>query len=57
MVVFFLISCLEIKKITFMNDLEQSVTMDFNNFKKNIAIKDSSFKIDIPDNFDVIIDK
>jgi len=46
-----------IKKITFMNDLEQSVTMDFNNFKKNISIKDSSFKIDIPDNFDVIIDK
>jgi len=46
-----------IKKITFMNDLDQSVTMDFNNFKKNVVIKDSSFKIDIPDNFDVIIDK
>jgi len=46
-----------IKKITFMNDLDQSVTMDFNNFKKNVIINDSSFKIDIPDNFDVIIDK
>ena len=27
------------------------------NFKKNIRILDSSFKIDIPENFDVIVDK
>ena len=31
--------------------------MEFDDFKKNIRILDSSFKIDIPDNFDVIVDK
>ncbi len=44
-------------KITFMNDFDQSVTMNFEGFKKNIGILDSVFKIDIPQNFDVIIDK
>tara|TARA_B110000008_G_C16852456_1_gene517333 strand:+ start:164 stop:808 length:645 start_codon:yes stop_codon:yes gene_type:complete len=47
----------KIKKITFVNDFDQSVTMSFNGFKKNANILDSSFKIDIPDSFDVIIDK
>ena len=46
-----------IKEITFMNDFDQSVIMSFSNFKKNIRILDSSFKIDIPENFDVIVDK
>ena len=40
-----------------MNDFEQSVIMEFENFKKNVRILDSSFKINIPKNFDVIVDK
>ena len=44
-------------KITFMNDFDQSVTMSFDDFKRNTGILDSIFKIDIPKNFDVIIDK
>jgi outer membrane lipoprotein-sorting protein len=40
-----------------MNDFDQSVTMIFKDFEKNIEVLDSSFKIDIPENFDVIIDK
>ena len=47
----------KIKKITFMNDFDQSVTMVFSDFKVNLGVLDSSFKIDIPENFDVIIDK
>ena len=47
----------KIKKISFMNDLDQSVTMEFKYFKRNIKILDGSFKLDIPDNFDVIVDK
>ncbi len=52
-----LINSNKIKKISFVNDFEQSVIMEFDDFKKNIRILDSSFKIDIPDNFDVIVDK
>ena len=40
-----------------MNDFNQSVTMEFKNFTKNAKILNSSFKIDIPENFDVIVDK
>ena len=40
-----------------MNDFDQSVTMVFSDFKVNLGVLDSSFKIDIPENFDVIIDK
>ena len=47
----------KIERITFMNDFDQSVTMIFKDFEKNIEVLDSSFKIDIPENFDVIIDK
>ena len=47
----------KIKEISFMNDFEQSVIMKFENFKKNVRILDSSFKINIPKNFDVIVDK
>ena len=47
----------KIERITFMNDFDQSVTMIFKDFEKNIEVLDSSFKIDIPDSFDVIIDK
>tara|TARA_B100000035_G_C21033104_1_gene569429 strand:+ start:1772 stop:2425 length:654 start_codon:yes stop_codon:yes gene_type:complete len=47
----------KIKKISFMNELDQSVTMEFLDFKRNIKILNGSFKLDIPDNFDVIIDK
>ena len=47
----------KIMKISFMNDLEQSVTMNFSNFKKNQKFLDSLFNIDYPENFDVIIDK
>ena len=47
----------KIKKITFVNDFDQSVIMIFNGFKKNANILESSFKIDIPVSFDVIIDK
>lgn len=46
-----------IKSITFVNDFDQSVIMNFKGFKINVSILDSLFKIDIPDNFDVIIDK
>ena len=46
-----------IKSITFVNDFDQSVIMNFNDFKINVSILDSQFKIDIPDSFDVIIDK
>ena len=46
-----------IKSITFVNDFDQSVIMNFNGFKINVSILDSLFKIDIPDSFDVIIDK
>ena len=46
-----------IKSITFVNDFDQSVIMNFNGFKINVSILDSLFKIDIPDRFDVIIDK
>ena len=46
-----------IKSITFMNDFNQSVTMEFKNFTKNARILNSSFKIDIPENFDVIVYK
>ena len=47
----------KIKEISFVNDFEQSVIMKFENFKKNVRILDSSFKINIPKNFDVIVDK
>ena len=47
----------KIKEISFVNDFEQSVIMEFENFKKNVRILDSSFKINIPKNFDVIVDK
>tara|TARA_B100001057_G_scaffold243384_1_gene243755 strand:+ start:2069 stop:2716 length:648 start_codon:yes stop_codon:yes gene_type:complete len=47
----------EILKISFMNDFEQSVTMNFSNFKKNQKFLDSLFRVDYPENFDVIIDK
>ena len=47
----------KIMKISFMNDFEQSVTMNFSNFKKNQKFLDSLFNIDYPENFDVIIDK
>ncbi len=47
----------KIKKITFKNDFDQNVIMDFDNFKMNVAILDSLFKIKIPKNFDVIVDK
>ena len=46
----------KIKTISFMNELDQSVTMEFKDFKRNIKILEGSFKLDIPDNFDVIID-
>tara|TARA_B100001769_G_C22074765_1_gene578685 strand:- start:920 stop:1558 length:639 start_codon:yes stop_codon:yes gene_type:complete len=46
----------KIKKITFMNDFDQSVTMIFSDFMANEIILDSLFKIDIPDEFDVIVD-
>ena len=46
-----------IKEISFMNDFEQSVIMKFKDFKNNVSILDSLFKIDIPKNFDVIVDK
>ena len=46
-----------IKEISFMNDFEQSVIMKFNDFKNNVSVGDSLFKIDIPKNFDVIVDK
>jgi len=46
----------KIRKITFMNDFDQSVTMIFTDFMTNIIVLDSLFKIDIPDKFDVIID-
>ena len=46
-----------IKEISFMNDFEQSVIMKFKNFKNNVSVVDSLFKIDIPKNFDVIVDK
>ncbi len=46
----------KIKKITFMNDFDQSVTMNFSNFQTNVVVSDSIFKIDIPDEFDVIVD-
>ena len=40
-----------------MNDFEQSVIMKFKDFKNNVSVLDSLFKIDIPKNFDVIVDK
>ena len=46
-----------IKEISFMNDFEQSVIMKFKDFKNNVSVVDSLFKIDIPKNFDVIVDK
>lgn len=46
-----------IKEISFMNDFEQSVIMKFKDFKNNVSVLDSLFKIDIPKNFDVIVDK
>ena len=46
-----------IKEISFMNDFEQSVIMQFKDFKNNVSVLDSLFKIDIPKNFDVIVDK
>ncbi len=46
-----------IKEISFMNDFEQSVIMQFEDFKKNVSVLNSLFKIDIPKNFDVIVDK
>jgi len=46
-----------IKEISFMNDFEQSVIMKFKDFKNNVSLVDSLFKIDIPKNFDVIVDK
>ena len=39
-----------------MNDFDQSVTMIFSDFMANEIILDSLFKIDIPDEFDVIVD-
>ena len=46
-----------IKEISFMNDFEQSVIMKLKDFKNNVSVMDSLFKIDIPKNFDVIVDK
>ena len=46
-----------IKSISFVNDFDQSVIMNFNGFEINVSILESQFKIDIPESFDVIIDK
>ena len=46
-----------IKSISFVNDFDQSVIMNFNGFEINVSILESQFKIDIPVSFDVIIDK
>lgn len=47
----------KISRISFMNDFDQSVTMNFSNFKKNEQFLDILFKTKYPENFDVIIDK
>ena len=46
-----------IKSISFVNDFDQSVIMNFNGFEINVSILESQFKIDITESFDVIIDK
>ena len=47
----------KISRISFMNDFDQSVTMNLSNFKKNEHFLDILFKTKYPENFDVIIDK